>query len=268
MRTDTFQKIAEHDHTGSGKGTPLGAGSLLADSVTGAKFRLDNDEYLRARDFADSTNINILKINASDKLEITPEIGAVLKLSNNIAIQGRDFADTAELDLIKLTTSDLIEIGTQLASFVVANDNYIKARNNADSADINILKLNASDLVEIENVSVVTGSSATISGINSIASKTIQQNSSATLTDNTSVAADASIVTLSTDEAAVVEYRIVRNTDVQIGRIELDEDNASLIEEFYGDDAGITFSNNAGVLEYVSTSTGNNATITFIIIKK
>ena len=46
LKSDTFQKIAEHNHTGSGTGSKLGTGSIIADAITGALIRLDNDEYL------------------------------------------------------------------------------------------------------------------------------------------------------------------------------------------------------------------------------
>lgn len=43
LRTDTFLKIAEHDHSGSGNGANIGGGSIANDSITGAKIRLAND---------------------------------------------------------------------------------------------------------------------------------------------------------------------------------------------------------------------------------
>lgn len=74
MRTDTFLKIAEHTHSGSGDGAQLGTGSIVADAITGAKIRLDNDEYLKARNNADTANISILKIDTGDELYINATI--------------------------------------------------------------------------------------------------------------------------------------------------------------------------------------------------
>lgn len=68
FRDDFATPISEHDHTGSGKGLQLGASSLQANAVTGAKFRLDNDQYLRARNFANSADLNLLKLDASNKI--------------------------------------------------------------------------------------------------------------------------------------------------------------------------------------------------------
>lgn len=70
MRTDTFVKIAEHDHTGSsGKGIQLATGAIAADAITGAKIRLDNDEYLRGRNQANSANLNLIRANTSDLID-------------------------------------------------------------------------------------------------------------------------------------------------------------------------------------------------------
>jgi hypothetical protein len=248
LRTDTFQKIAEHDHTGSGKGKQLGAGSIAADSLTGAKIRLDNDESLRARDNADANNVNLLKLNTSDQLELETAIAAI-KLVNDIYITARNAADDADVNLLRLNSLDQLELGPQIASLNLVNDTYLTARNAADSANIDIVKVNASDEVLVEP-HILEGAG------------------SVTLTDNTAVATSAGVIALSTNEACEVKYRLVRGTNVQKGTLEFDEDNTGIIEEFSGDDCGITFSNNAGALEYVSTNTGNDATMTYVVIKK
>jgi hypothetical protein len=288
VRTDTFQKIAEHDHTGSGRGRQLGAGSLADDAVTGAKFRLDNNEALRARDFADSTNLGLIKINTSDKIELEQEIGAALRLSNNIEIQARDNADSTYLSLIKLSATDKIELGAEIAALKLANDTFITARNNADSADINLLKLDTNDdlLIDAElsqiklknNISLQARNNADSADIDilkvsasDVAEATLGQINAqglVTLTDNTSVAADAGVITLASNETCEIVYKIIRDTDVQRGTLTLDENNSSVIEEFSGDEVGVTFSINAGALEYVSTNTGSNATMSYTIIKQ
>lgn len=248
LRTDTFQKIAEHDHTGSGKGKQLGAGSIAADSLTGAKIRLDNDESLRARDAADANNINLLKLNTSDQLELETAIAAI-KLVNNIYLTARNAADSADVNVLRLNSSDQLEFSPQIAALNLANNTYLTVRNAADSANINVIKADSSDQVLVESHIIVGKGSVT-------------------LTDNTSVAADAGVITLGTDEACEVHYRIVRDTSVQKGVLEFDQDNPGIIEEFNGDDAGITFTNDSGTLDYTSTSTGNDATMTYVIIKK
>lgn len=118
MKTDTFQKIAEHDHTGSGKGKQIGTGAIVNDSVTGTKVRLDNQEYLRGRNFADSANLNIVKVNASDLMEfgLTAEN---FNIKNNTYITGRNQADSANIDMFKIDGGDEINVGATITSATI-----------------------------------------------------------------------------------------------------------------------------------------------------
>lgn len=52
------------------------------DAINGQKIKLDNDQFLRARNAADTADVNILKVNSSDEIVFssTPKIG-----SNQIA---------------------------------------------------------------------------------------------------------------------------------------------------------------------------------------
>lgn len=327
LRTDTFLKIAEHNHTGSGNGSQLGTGSILADAITGAKIRLDNNEYIRARNAADSANINlikvdanddayidpdlaklnlknstyltgrnnadsadvnILRVNTSDKLELSPEISAVVKVSNNIALQHRNVADSAYIDTIKVNASDKIALGADLANAAIITNTNIQSRNNADSGYVNLIKSNTSDKIELgaqiavanmANNTYFTGrdqadsANVNIIKVNAtdgleILDGRVELSGSATLTDNTSVAASAGIITLTSNESAIIEYKIIRSTDVVSGILELEQSNANINREEIGDDVGVTFSLNAGALEYTTTSTGNNATITYNIIRR
>lgn len=74
MRTDTYQKISEHDHTGGGRGTQLGTGAIAADAINDLKIKLRNNQWLRARNAADSADINIIKVNANDLLELSSNV--------------------------------------------------------------------------------------------------------------------------------------------------------------------------------------------------
>lgn len=225
MKTDTFQKIAEHNHTGSGTGAQLGAGSILANAISGAKLRLDNNEYLRARDAANSADVEIVKVNASDKAEFGVDI-AVLDLTNNT---------------------------------------YLRSRNNADSAYVSICKVNTSDEIEIGATIV----SATVSTLTSpISNNTlINASGSATLTDNTSNT-DAGVTTLTANQTCTIRVKAVRNGSVSIHTIELDQDNATINEIYSGDDTGITFSIASDQLQYTTTNTGFDATLTYTVIKE
>ena len=298
MRTSTFLKIAQHDHTGSGKGNQLGTGSLLADAVTGAKIRLDNDEYLRARNAAntanvdlfkldtnndlyvdaelsklllknntyllarnnaDNANVNLLKLDTNDDLLIDPEV-AKLNIKNNTNITARNNADNADVNLLKLNASDELELAPLIALLRLKNNTNLTARNNAGNADVNLIKLNTSDKIEI-------GASIVSSTIEALTSPSITGSGSVTLTDNTAVAADASVITLSANQCCEVKYKIARGSDIVHGSLFLDQANALINREEIGDSVGITFTLATDILKYTSTSTGNNATMTYTIIK-
>ncbi len=77
LRTDTWQKISEHDHTGAGRGTSIGTAGIASDAVNDLKIRLRNDQFLRARNAANGGDINIIKVNPSDILEIEKSLHSI-----------------------------------------------------------------------------------------------------------------------------------------------------------------------------------------------
>lgn len=149
--------IAEHDHSGSGKGRLLTASSFSANSISGAKIRLLNNEYLRARDAGNTADVNIIKVNASDELEFGIDL-ATLNVKNDAYIKVRNNADSAYINLLKVNTSDKIAIGADLANLAMIGDTYIQGRNNADSAYINLIKVNTTDEIEFGVDTIHTGS--------------------------------------------------------------------------------------------------------------
>jgi len=118
LKTDTFQKIAEHNHTGSGTGSQLGTGSIQADAITGLKIRLANDQYLRARDNANSTDVNIVKVNTSDQVVFGADI-VTLNLVNDTYLTGRNAADSANIDIVKVNAFDKLVMGADIATATV-----------------------------------------------------------------------------------------------------------------------------------------------------
>lgn len=61
--------ISGHDHTGSGKGLQLTADSYGANSVRGPAIRLENNQCFRSRNYEDTSDVDILKVNESNTLE-------------------------------------------------------------------------------------------------------------------------------------------------------------------------------------------------------
>lgn len=62
--------ISAHNHDlASNKGAAIGALALAANGVTDAAIRLRNNQYLRARNAADSADQNLVRLNASNQPE-------------------------------------------------------------------------------------------------------------------------------------------------------------------------------------------------------
>lgn len=412
MRTATFIKIAEHLHTGNADGSQLGTASITADAITGAKIRLDNDEYLRARNAANTTDINVIKadatdalvlgaafknntyitfqdqaatgtvdvikvdggdeiafgadiagivykhntyfqadnaaaspanlfkidinddfyldpdvsklnlknatyitarnnadnadvnvlrVNTSDKIELGLEIATVVKLSNNLGFQNRNAADNAYVDTIKLNASDQVALGADLANAALINNVALQHRNAADNAYIETIKVNASDFIEVgaqigtvlklsnnlgfqnRNAAdsayidtiklngsdlIELGANVVAANVATLGTSLIDTLSSAvTLADNQS-ATTAGIVTLSTDESCAVHYRIVRNGVTQNGVVRFNDADTIPSETFHGTDVGVTFTVSSGALFYATTSTGNTGSMTYVVVKE
>ena len=298
MRTDTFLKIAQHQHTGAGDGAQLGTGSILADAVTGAKIRLANDEFLKARNAADSANINIvkvdtnddayfeaevanmvlkqntyllgrnaadsgnvnlLKIDANDDLAIDPDISK-LNLKNATYLTGRNNADSADVNLLRINTSDKLEIAAEIGAVLkMSNNTYIQGRNNADSAYVDMFKVRTDDKIQVgANILAATIETATTS-------KIVPQNS-VVLADNTAVATSTSVISLGADESCLIRYRLLRNGVTQEGTLQFTDADTVPAESYTGTAVGVTFSVNAGDLEYTTTSTGNAVSMFYTIL--
>lgn len=70
IRNQCFLPISEHDHTGSGNGAQLSTNAIQGDAITGLKIRLANDQALRARNAANSSDRQILKLDSSDQIVV------------------------------------------------------------------------------------------------------------------------------------------------------------------------------------------------------
>jgi hypothetical protein len=63
---------------GCGIGSKAAGGSIAPNSIDGADIRLANDQYLRWRNAADSGDINVIKVNASDQTVIESSLNIIL----------------------------------------------------------------------------------------------------------------------------------------------------------------------------------------------
>lgn len=242
MQKDTFLKIALHDHTGSGgNGKQLTGGAIAVDTINGTKILLNNDEYLRAQNSIPDANIDILKINTSDLLELGASLNN-LEIKNNTYITGTDQVGTGSINMLKVDTNDEIAVGATLANLDLKSNVYLT------SNSVNVTKVDTLSRVDIADGNLV------LKGTDSIADAQL-----VTTLPNCPVA--------SSGEALFVYYKLVRGALRQFGQLVIDEDNSGIIEELYGDDCGVTFTESAGAIQAASTSTGTAITMTYTIIK-
>jgi len=245
LRDLAFKLLAQHDHTGSGNGRNITTNAIAANAVTGAKILLANNESLNAQD-STSAEVPLLKLAADDKIEIEQDID-ILNMSNNTYITSTDQAGTGNVNLLRADGGDNIEFGAEISVAKMKQNTNFTGRNAANDGDVNIAKVDGQDRVLLQDTLYVKGT--------------------ATLTDNQTDQVVPNLPTVSTDEAIFMFYKIVRNGDVQFGQIIFDEDGGNKIQEKTGDNVGVTFTNDAGTLDYTTTSTGSDATLTYTIIK-
>lgn len=120
--------ISEHAHTGSGDGAQLGAGSILDNAIDDRKMRLRTNEYLRSRNNAGSGDIDIIRADSNDELEMAAQVWmdgtrarTLIAFNNNQAVAAnlgvsvdttRDLALRVKYKIERLGTANLAEFGT------------------------------------------------------------------------------------------------------------------------------------------------------------
>ena len=195
--TNFTTPITQHDHTGSGKGRLIATAAISANAINGTKILLANDEYLRGRNNADSANVNIIKVNASDKIELGVDL-ANNNIINDTYFKGRNNADSDYVSLIKVNTSDKIATGADFANIAMIGNTYIQGRNNADSGYINAFKINASDYIEL-------GVKTVHNGVLELKSDRLEVSKTFTIANNQT---NANVTGLTVSEVAGKSWRI------------------------------------------------------------
>lgn len=116
LRENCFVNIVEHDHSGGGRGRPLGGSALAIDSITGSRIRLASLEYLRSRNAANTGDIGLIRLNGDDEIEIGANVVSATIASANI---GSIASDT----LVSSTsvTSPLIDSTNVVADNLISN---------------------------------------------------------------------------------------------------------------------------------------------------
>lgn len=229
FKTNFAEKIATHNHTGSGNGQKLSGASIADNGLNGTKILLDNDEFLRGRNNADSANINIIKVNTSDKLE-----------------NGADFS-----------------------SLTLANDTYLRARDNADSAYINMLKIKTDDTLEIAPAVTFVGNptlSSTSLKISKTFSLANNQTAAANITGATVTESAGKSFKLIYSIYVDATTDLIEKGEAEFS---YDGTNWNQAREYSHDDTSTTFSIASGQLKYANINYAGfvSATLTYQIIE-
>lgn len=174
IRTECFQKISEHDHSGGGKGLQIATSSFADDAVTDAKVRLRNNQWLRARNNANDGDINIIKVNADDLIEfdsveiLLPNLKAntTFSFTNNqssaaditglLLDSSEERSAVIHYQVFRDGTADLYEAGTIKASFNGTDWDHSLERSGESGLEISITSGGQFQYTSTDN----TGSSA------------------------------------------------------------------------------------------------------------
>lgn len=119
---NTLKDVSDHTHNGSGAGNPIHgttaiqAGTITADSIADGTITSDklataasvgviaNASYLKWRNAANSADLNTIRVNSSNHLELEQDIDKA-RLSNNIVLKGATAA-SVDFNIFKINTSD------------------------------------------------------------------------------------------------------------------------------------------------------------------
>lgn len=126
-----IKKVSDHDHTGSGDGVQLSTDAFGANAITDAKIRLTNNSSLRARNAANSADVNILKVDTNNALVIQGALAndTYLTFKNNAGTGTVNWAKCTAADKIQLANVDILLGGNITMGSVSADFARIYAKN-------------------------------------------------------------------------------------------------------------------------------------------
>ena len=160
---------------------------------------------------------------------------------------GKQFGASPQVPVIDFNTNNNISIGDMFE------------RSDADSLTFPRIDVGTTTSIGLDNTKQIQ-----------LGSFVRESGKTATLTDNTAVAASVFTVDTSNITAWSLDYTITRGSNIRHGSMKVRNTSTPLVDDEYVEDAstGVTLSvaNTSGTtyaLQYVTTSTGANATITY-----
>ena len=139
-------KLVEHDHSGNGKGAPLGISSFADNVINDVKIRLRTNNYLRSRNAANTGDVNVIKANGSNNIEI----GDATALQSTII-------NSATTTVNALTVSGALSIpAASIGTDEVENDSITNDKMAANSVGATELQDNSVPQSKLQDNSVGT----------------------------------------------------------------------------------------------------------------
>jgi hypothetical protein len=111
LRLGTFQPLAVHDHVHS-NGVSAGRGAPITD----LSLLLNNGGYLLGRNAANSANVEILKINATDLVEIKPHVCQEVRSTLSVTLSTSSTVAIDDTEITSPTQSANIQYSLKKAS--------------------------------------------------------------------------------------------------------------------------------------------------------
>lgn len=175
IRENCFQKIVDHDHSGAnGKGKKLtGTSAITADTIDDTLINLRNNNYLTARNAANSADINIIKINASNLIELGTSLSAPTLVSPVLTTP--KINDTSADHTYNFAVSELAANRTITLPLLAGNDVFVFAdhvqtlTNKTIDADLNTITnienadIKAAAAIAVNKLAATTASRALVS---------------------------------------------------------------------------------------------------------
>lgn len=155
IRNSCFVPISQHDHTGGGNGVQLGPGAIAANALTGATFRLNNNQFLRSLNAAASQDVDILGVDTSNRVIIGSDADGIdlrLRRAGTELLQ----LTSAALTPIVTETVDLGSLTLRYPAFLAAtnlkNNTALGWRNFANDTSLANLTVNTSNQLVINTL--------------------------------------------------------------------------------------------------------------------
>lgn len=162
--SNTFTTISSHDHNRdtAGRGKVLNDRSILATNT--GWFQATDFAGTGTVNLIRANTSNLIELGANvASLDVT---GNITIKTNSTYLKGRNAADSADVEMFKVNASNYITAAQDLTVLgeVSLEDNadWFKGRNAADNAYVNLVRASTGDLVEIgKNLDVKTNSIVT-----------------------------------------------------------------------------------------------------------